>query len=321
MLKLIVTANKLNKRRIIPSSLPDKNNITGVVNKGFIFLGEEVTNVPNAAMGKWYRDRDNNFYWGGALNILEDESAEEPEVFQPDNTVLEHIPITPVIKRKIEQVINVFETGSASGNYASISKHKDYKDPQTGELMVQVTYGRSQTTEFGHLKTLVQDYVESSGMQAGTLRPYLSRIGKKPSLATDDIFCNALKEAGKNDPVMKICQDRLFDAKYYQPAYGWFSAHAFTLPLSLLVIYDSWIHSGGILPFLRKRFSQSVPSSGGNEKEWISSYVKVRHNWLAGHSNEILRKTIYRTECFRQQIDTGNWDLSKTVMANKIPIG
>src|SRR6185436_13257053 len=114
-----------------------------------------------------------------------------------------------------------FETGSAEGNYATLVKLKDYNDPETKKPIVQITYGRSQTTEFGHLKALIQDYIDKHGTSAHILNPYLNKIGKKPSLATDEIFCNALKNAGKHDPIMKACQDGLFESKYYQPAFSW----------------------------------------------------------------------------------------------------
>jgi chitosanase len=318
MLQLIVKAKKLNKRRTLPAFLPDDAGIIGFVKKSFVFEGEEVENVPNPALGKWYKDRDNNFYWGGGLNIQEipvDENAPELEL---DNTLLEGMTITSQIKRKIEQVVNVFETGSVTGNYATLVKLKDHQIPGTNTLTVQVTFGRSQTTEFGHLKALVQDYVDCNGIFVGELRPFIGRIGIMPSLATDDAFCSALKKAGTEDQVMRICQDRLFEAKYYQPAFGWFTENGFNLPLSLLVIYDSKIHWGSILPFLRKKSSTVVPSMGGDEKEWITNYVNARHNWLANHTNQLLRNTIYRTDCFKEQIQKGNWVLSQSVNAHGV---
>ena len=86
--------------------------------------------------------------------------------------------------------------------------------------------------------------------------------------------------------------------------------HGFTLPMSMLVIYDSFIHSGSILPFLRKKFAEPVPAQGGDEKKWIGEYVKARHKWLAGHSKPILRKTIYRTNCYLGEIEGKNWHLT-----------
>jgi len=108
--------------------------------------------------------------------------------------------------------------------------------------------------------------------------------------------------------------------KYYQPAHNWFTKNEFTLPLSLLVIYDSTIHSGSVLPFLRKRFPTVVPASGGNEKELIQNYVDARQNWLANHSNLLLHATVYRTQCFKMQIKNENWYLAQEVMANGVTI-
>lgn len=68
-MQLKVTVPLLNKRNLIPLSLPDAANIAGVVKEGFTFDGEEVdiSQLPNPAMGKWYKDRDGHFYWGGGV--------------------------------------------------------------------------------------------------------------------------------------------------------------------------------------------------------------------------------------------------------------
>src|SRR5688572_8270568 len=163
MTRLIVKAKKLNKRKVIPPFLPDAQNIVGVVNENFIFIGEEVLSVPNPALGKWYKDKDGHFFWGGALAVLEEVNEHAPELAQPDNNELENILITPRVKRKIEQVINAFETGTAEGNYATLVKFADHTDPVTRTRIVQITYGRSQTTEFSHLKELVEEYIDKNG--------------------------------------------------------------------------------------------------------------------------------------------------------------
>lgn len=228
--------------------------------------------------------------------------------------------ITPSIKTKIEDIINVFESGSINGSYGTLVKYKDYTDPSTHTNLVQVTYGRSQTTEFGNLKSLIKMYVDANGRFAQQLAPYLNYIGKKPGLCTDKTFCDTLINAGKTDPVMKNCQDDFFDSYYFMPALSWFNQMGFTLPLSLLVIYDSEIHSGGVPDFLRKRFAEKPPIKGGNEKIWIRQYVDVRHQWLKTHPKKILQNTIYRTQCFKKQIQNDNWYLTQPVRANGINI-
>jgi subtilisin family serine protease len=72
MAKFIVTANKLNRRRVVPASLPDPNNIIDVVRKNFIFEAEEVSEdeMPSTVHDKWFKDRNGFFYWGGGINEL-----------------------------------------------------------------------------------------------------------------------------------------------------------------------------------------------------------------------------------------------------------
>ncbi len=204
----------------------------------------------------------------------------------------------------IERLINTIETGRPDGDYGAISIYAD--GPHN---MRQVTYGRAQTTEYGNLRKLVQMYVAAGGMFSRDLSPYADLIGSRP-LTEDQTFRNLLRAAGRQDQVMRRIQDQFFEQTYFLPAMRWADDNGLTRALSMLVVYDSYIHSGGILWFLRQRFAESPPARGGSEEKWISEYVRVRHQWLAGHERLILRKTIYRTQAFQEQIQAGNWDLS-----------
>jgi chitosanase len=223
--------------------------------------------------------------------------------------------LTAEQKRICEQVINVFESGAPQGNYGVISIYKD--GPHN---MRQVTYGRSQTTEYGNLHELVEMYVNAGGIYSEALRPYLNKIEVTP-LSDDAVFKQLLRDAGRKDPVMCQTQDVFFDKRYFEPAMAWAGNNGFSLALSALVIYDSFIHSGSILTFLRKRFPESPPANGGDEQTWIKQYVDTRQNWLANHENKVLRGTIYRTGCFKNEISRNNWDLSqRPINANGINI-
>lgn len=211
--------------------------------------------------------------------------------------------LTAQQKRIIEQIVNVFETGSVTGDYGAIAR---FPDGPNG--VRQVTYGRSQTTEYGKLDDLIDQYARSPGLVSAQLKPFVAKIGVTP-LVDDETFLDLLRKAGK-DPVMQRVQDEFFDARYFQPAIDWATANGFALPLSALVIYDSFIHSGSIPGFLRKRFPTRVPVNGGAEKGWVSEYVAARDAWLRHHSNALLPKTVYRTECFRNEINRNNWDLA-----------
>ncbi|PPD49369.1 MAG: peptidoglycan-binding protein [Methylobacter sp.] len=218
-------------------------------------------------------------------------------------------------KRLCEHVINVFESGSVEGNYAAISI---YADGPHG--VKQVTYGRSQTTEYGNLEELIELYVNSNGLYSAQLKPYLAKIGVTP-LLDDAAFKQLLRDAAKKDPLMRKVQDEFFDKRYFQPAMAWANAGGFTQPLSALVIYDSFIHSGSIPDFLRKRFPATLPVKNGVEKDWIKQYVDTRHEWLSQHSKKILQGTIYRTQCFKNEIARDNWALAKVpIVANGVNV-
>jgi chitosanase len=213
------------------------------------------------------------------------------------------------ILNKIIQVVRYFETGKVVGaDYGALSIYNDGPGNRR-----QVTYGASQTTEFGNLKDLIQMYVDAKGIKASDFKPYLTKIGneKPPSLAADGFFISLLKSAAL-DPIMHTVQDAFFLKHYFNPAQSWFTKNGFTLPLSLLVVYDSYVHSGSIPDFLRNKFAEKVPVNGGNEKEWIQEYVDARDTWLENNtSRPILQQTDYRTDSFIHAIRQENWLLDK----------
>lgn len=216
-------------------------------------------------------------------------------------------------KKKIQSIVNVFETGSILGDYANVSLYDD----GPGNIK-QITYGKSQTTEWGLLPVLIKEYVDNNGLYANAFKPYLDKLGKT-SLVRDKTLIETLKNAGK-DIVMVKTQDAFFDKRYWEPALKFATDNKFELPLSGLVIYDSYIHSGSIPSFLRKRFPASPPVRGGDEKTWIIQYLDERKEWLAHHSRPILRKTVYRVNNMIQAAKDGNWELDKVFNANGIKV-
>ncbi len=223
--------------------------------------------------------------------------------------------ITESQKRLIERVINVFETGTPEGKYDQVTILADGKNGSR-----QITYGRSQTTEQGNLAKLIEMYIRGNGVYAEQFSKYIDKIGKQ-SLVDNKTFKDLLRSAAKDDAIMRSTQDEFFDLAYYNPAYEFFTKNGFIMPLSMLIIYDSYIHSGSVLTALRKRFGEYPPAKGGDEKKWITSYVDVRHQWLKYHTNPIVQRTIYRTQCFKDQIAADNWLLAKLpIMANGVKV-
>lgn len=212
--------------------------------------------------------------------------------------------ITAATKNKIKQIVRFFETSKIAG--AKPDALVILPDGPKG--IRQITYGESQTTEFGNLPVLLKMYANAKGQFSADTAKWLPRVGKMPSLETNQNFLNHLKAAGK-DPVMASVQAEFFDKYYWTPAEKWFKDNGFTLPLSLLVIYDSMVHSGSILESIRNRFKERVPSQKGNEQKWITEYVNHRDNWLEKHPSQLLRNTDYRTDSFIFAIKQGNWQL------------
>ena len=112
--------------------------------------------------------------------------------------------LTEQQKRIALAIVNIFETGSAEGNYADITLIKG----DTGHL----TYGRSQTTlGSGNLYLLIKDYCATpNAPYAAGLAPYLERLKAKDlSLDNDSNLKNLLRQAG-NEPAYARRAGRFF---------------------------------------------------------------------------------------------------------------
>ncbi len=218
-------------------------------------------------------------------------------------------------KALMRKVINVFENDSQSPNtdYSTIYIYPDGPGDRR-----QITLGFG-ITEYGNMKKLVQNYINDGGKFADEFSKYVNKIGTT-ALVDSQEFRALLKKASKEDLIFRKAEDKIFEDKYFAPALAFFEKNGFKEPLSLMVILDSYIHSGSVPDFLRSRFPASVPARGGKEKDWIGQYVEARHNWLANHSRKILRGTIYRTRFHKTQIANNNWDLDPPFVVNGVKI-
>jgi chitosanase len=216
--------------------------------------------------------------------------------------------LTTQLIAKIRQIVRYFETSKIIGaDYGAIATFHD----GPGHIL-QLTYGSAQTTEYGNLKTLIQMYIDAGGKYAKDFSSYMPWMGdrNRASLATSSSFLNLLKQAS-TDIIMQSTQDRFFNIYYFNPARQWCERNGLTLPLSMLVIYDSFVHSGSIMTFLRDKFAEMVPSQGGDEKRWITAYVNARDSWLENNTSVLLQHTDYRTDSFLYAIQQNNWMLDQ----------
>lgn len=210
--------------------------------------------------------------------------------------------LTQTQKKTAESIINIFETNEVLGNYGQVTVISG----DTGHL----TFGRSQTTlGSGNLYKLLKRYCDNGGARfRSRLEPYLPLCRRKATDLDEDMSLHNTLRATADDVVMRDTQDEFFDQEYWQPAAASAEREGLVSPLSVAVVYDSFVH--GSWPMLRDRTINKYGSASEiGEQEWVRGYVKTRRAWLAGHSREDLRKTVYRMDEFQFLMSDDNWHL------------
>jgi chitosanase len=213
--------------------------------------------------------------------------------------------LTDTQKRTAQAIVNIFETGSAVGDYGNVTVVAG----DSGHL----TYGRSQTTlASGNLFLLLKAYVEAPNAEfADGIRPFLPRVQARDlSLDNDRGLRSLLRQAG-SDPVMREVQDAFFDRVYWAPAQTASQDLGITSALGCCIVYDSIVH--GSFRRIRDRTIDAIGrigTAGVTERDWVTRYVAIRRAWLASSPNPLLQRTVYRMDALRKIIDASNWDLS-----------
>jgi chitosanase len=214
-------------------------------------------------------------------------------------------PFDPKYVAFIRRILSVAETGEPTWNPAEVYV---YPDGNNGRKQCTLSIGF--TADGGNLRKVLERYVQVGGVYGPELAPYIAAL-KGGSSGTDPEEIALLKEIGNKDPLMMKAQEQMFDKLYLGPAFTWAAEHGFAMPLSYLVIADSFLHSGSMLGFLIQRFPEKKPSDGGNERIWIHQYTNTRRDWLAQHSTKVLRNTVYRCDCYLREMNRANWDLAQ----------
>lgn len=202
-------------------------------------------------------------------------------------------------KSLIKKILLCFEQSSTTIKYKEVY---EYEDGPNDKKQITVSFG---ITEYGNLKELIKSYCFKNGRYTEKFTPYLPLIGKV-ALVDNNEFVSLLKESG-DDVVMQLTQEQAFDNKYIIPAFQWCEKNKLELPLSKLVIADSFLHSGSILTSIRNMF----PATIDNEKLWIEQYCNARKSWLANHSRKVLHNTVYRMNFMLDLIEKNDWELNK----------
>lgn len=219
--------------------------------------------------------------------------------------------ITPQQKEKCQAIISVFETGKADGDPSAVAVLSDGAG---------ISYGRHQATDGSDsLDAIVLRAIELGHPLSAELKHLLTKLQSDGSTAYRSMpneklggwlwdAVKLLRECG-NHPVMLQAQNEVFDSMYWAPCAAQCVQMGLIYPLSWAVVYDSCIHSGpGGVARIRARFAEMPPSRGGDEKAWVSAYVRERRAWLTGRGG-VVAKTVYRMDAFLALIRDENWDL------------
>jgi len=230
---------------------------------------------------------------------------------------------TPDQKRAIDSVLSIFETGRVptAASYATCSILADGAG---------VSYGKHQCTDrAGSLDLVVKAYIKKGGKLAKELDACLPLLAsnastkvppKGPWGAEVTNLIALLKSAG-SDPIMQEAQNEVFDTNYFLPAVSHAKDIGLTTALGLLTVYDTCIHSGpGGVSAIRAKFPEPSPAKGGDEKAWVCAYIAARRNWLAGNSNALVQKTVYRMDALNDLAKSNNWDLALPLTVRNVKI-
>jgi chitosanase len=231
--------------------------------------------------------------------------------------------LTKTQKHVIDCVLSIFETGRVptAASYSTCSILADGAG---------ISYGKHQCTDkSGSLDLVVKKYIELGGQHASALQAYLPYLAantssteppKGPYKAETTNLINLLKTAGQ-DPKMQEAQDIVFDANYFAPALNHAKSVGAQHALTVLVIYDTCIHSGpGGVTMIRNKFAAKSPANGGDEKEWVKAYLNARRAWLAANANPLVQKTVYRMDALMEIVNAGNWDLNTPLKVRGVSI-
>ncbi len=201
----------------------------------------------------------------------------------------------------INAILSVFETGR-------IPTKEAYQTVALLSDGAGISYGKHQSTDrSGSLDAITQRYRDLGGRELVPFEGYLrandsTKLNPRTPFAQQPDWYRALVAALQTAerPAHAAAQDEVFAKTYWLPALQEGQNAGCQYALSFCMLYDTCIHSGaGKMAFHRNRFPEKAPVNGGDEKAWITAYLKDREAWLAGSSNPLVQKTVYRPQTLR----------------------
>lgn len=206
--------------------------------------------------------------------------------------------VEEVDRRAAIAIVYTFETGAPGGMRGAIADHPD----DAGG----VSFGPWQATDAsGALDEILSRYVDAGGEKARQVATYLDDLEDSSlPLRGNRAFRSLLRSIAAEEVTHRI-QDEVFAELYVEPA-DRYARKVLGLKTGLgrAIVLDSFVHSGRVPRFLRRRFPELPPALGGAELPWLRAYVETRETWLTSKGG-LLAATTYRMRTFRHLLDRG----------------
>lgn len=203
--------------------------------------------------------------------------------------------------------IKVFENSSTAIKYDALVTLKDAPGG-----VKQITYGFSQFTHAsGSLLAVVDTYLRSGpNLAFDSVRETLKGKRGKLAIQARDAYVSAAHDDGLKralqsaalDPAMRLAQVSVYLKMYLLPSIEAMDGSNWVEPLSLVAVLDGKVH--GAFARIRDRVRASLP-----ERDFVTSYLRLRNRWLKEHSSELLRNTASRSGALLKLAEAGNWGL------------
>jgi hypothetical protein len=94
---------------------------------------------------------------------------------------------------------------------------------------------------------------------------------------------------------------------YVNLSNDWVSEQKFTLPLSQLIIYFSYINFGGVLNCFLNSLPEQTPLKKGDEKRWVYYYLVAMQTMLQTTNNLMQSKPHFMIAYFMAQVKSNKW--------------
>lgn len=230
--------------------------------------------------------------------------------------------LSPIQKRRAEQITSVFENDTIELQYAYIENINDGRGYTAGRAGF--------TSATGDLLEVVERY--TTAVPGNGLAVFLPTLRQRAASNSDDVTglggLPAAWVAAAADPIFRSTQDAVSDENYYLPAVEHGRELGLKTALAIAALYDASIQHGdgddpdGVPAMIARTNARAggSPATGVDERIWLAAFLDVRRETLAfandPDTREAWAQVVERVDPFREQLSAGNLGLDGPIEIN-----